>query len=117
MSILGDWRIFRKHGDQLPDNFGVSWVSGVYGPETIAHVQGAWQLYEHSGNTTFLQQAYTFYKHLFWDGIGGRHWLYAYDSGGNNGDKTMIFLYHLHSALSEQDGGCAGLPRGRGALE
>ena len=49
----------------------MSWVSGVYGPETIAHVQGAWQLYEHSGNTTFLQQAYTFYKQLFWDGIGG----------------------------------------------
>ena len=94
MSILGDGRIFRKHGDQLPDNFGVSWVSGVYGPETIAHVQGAWQLYEHSGNTTFLRQAYTFYKQLFWDGIGGRHWLYAYDSGGNNENKTKQLYFH-----------------------
>ena len=115
---MGDGRILRKHGDQLPDNFGVSWVSGVYGPETIAHVQGAWQLYEHSGNTTFLRQAYTFYKQLFWDGIGGRHWLYAYDSGGNNENKTIVFSFCLiHSALSEQDGGSAGLPRGRCALE
>ena len=27
-------------GDHLPDNFGIDWVSGVYGPEAIAHVQG-----------------------------------------------------------------------------
>ena len=62
----------------------MSWVSGVYGSSTIAHVQGAWQVYEHSGNLTFLQEAYTFYKELFWDGIGGKHWLYAYDSGTNS---------------------------------
>ena len=31
---------YRRDGDHLPDNFGVDWVSGVYGPETIAHVQG-----------------------------------------------------------------------------
>ena len=38
------------------------------------------QTYQHSGNTTFLQLAYQFYKELFWDGISGKHWLYAYDS-------------------------------------
>ena len=28
----------------------------------------------------YLQQAYDFYKSLFWDGFGGRHFYYAYDS-------------------------------------
>ena len=70
-----------RREDTLPDNFGVSWVSGVYGASTIAHVQGAWQVYQHSGNKTFLEKSYQFYKDLFWDGIGGKHWLYAYDSG------------------------------------
>lgn len=66
--------------EQLPDNFGIDWASGVYGPETIAHVIGAFQIYEHSGNLTFLSNAYEFYKELFWEKIGGNHWLYAYDS-------------------------------------
>ena len=57
------------------------YLSGVYGPSTVAHIQGAWQIYQHSGNKTFLEQSYQFYKELFWDGIGSKHWLYAYDSG------------------------------------
>jgi hypothetical protein len=48
-----------------------NWVSGVFGSNAIAHVIGAWQIYEHSGNKTFLAQAYHFYTKLFWDGIGG----------------------------------------------
>lgn len=28
---------YRK-GSNLPDNFGIDWVSGCYGPETIVHV-------------------------------------------------------------------------------
>ena len=70
---------YRK-GEQLPDNFGTTWGSGVYGPEMIAHIVGAWQIYEHSGNKTFLGKAYDFYKELFWDNIGGNHWNYGYDS-------------------------------------
>jgi len=70
---------YRKD-DQLPDNFGIDWSSGCYGPETIAHVIGAWQIFEHSGNMTYLAQAYDFYKTLFWDGISGNHFGYAYDS-------------------------------------
>jgi len=64
----------------LPDNFGTTWASGCYGPEAIAHVIGAWQIYEHSGNLTYLNKTYDFYKRLFWDKIDGLHWGYAYDS-------------------------------------
>jgi hypothetical protein len=69
-----------RRKDQLPDNFGTTWASGCYGPEMIAHVIGACQVFEHSGNRTFLAEAYAFYKELFWDGISGNHFLYAYDS-------------------------------------
>ena len=69
-----------RQGDWLPDNFGLTWTSNLYGPEVIAHVIGAWQIYEHSGNTTFLAHAYQFYKALFWDGIRGMHFGYGYDS-------------------------------------
>ena len=44
------------------------------------HVIGACQIYEHSGNMTFLNLSYAFYKELFWDGIGGMVWGYGYDS-------------------------------------
>ena len=71
---------FKNEHNALPDNFGIDWVSGVYGSETIAHVIGAWQTYQHSGNQTFLALAYDFYKDLFWDGIYGKVWFYAYDS-------------------------------------
>jgi len=66
--------------DQLPDNFGVNWASGVYGPSTIAHVLGAWQIFEHSADIHFLEQSYQFYKELYWEAINGKHWLYAYDA-------------------------------------
>ena len=72
---------FRQNGDQLPDNFGVDWVSGVYGASAVAHPQGAWQIYQHSGNKTFLEKSYQFYKDLYWEAINGGHWFYAYDSG------------------------------------
>lgn len=41
---------------------------------------GAWQIYEHSGNQTFLIKSYEFYKELFWDGIGGKHFGYGYQA-------------------------------------
>ena len=41
---------------------------------------GAWQIYEHSGNQTFLAKSYEFYKELFWDGIGGKHFGYGYQA-------------------------------------
>ena len=31
-----------------------TWASNCYGGETIGHVIGACQIYEHSGNKTFL---------------------------------------------------------------
>ena len=65
---------------RLPDNFGIDWVSGVYGYEVIGHVLGAWHIFEHSGNLTSLEKSYEFYKELFWDGIGGKLFGYAYDS-------------------------------------
>ena len=69
-----------RDGSQLPDNFGIDWVSGMYGSEAISQVKGVWQIYEHSGNKTFLAQAYHFYTKLFWDGIDGKHFGYAYDA-------------------------------------
>ena len=32
---------YRDFGDQLPDNFGIDWASGVYGPSAIGHVLGS----------------------------------------------------------------------------
>ena len=69
-----------RHKDQLPDNFGIEWSSGCYGPEAVGHVIGAWQIYEHSGNRTFLAKAYDLYKTLFWDGISDLSFGYGYDS-------------------------------------
>ena len=69
-----------RDGPNLPDNFGIDWVSGVYGPSFIAHVIGAWEIFEHSGNMTYLSEAYNLYKELLWDKIGGKHWMLAYDS-------------------------------------
>jgi hypothetical protein len=69
-----------RNGSKLPDNFGIDWASGVYGGEAISHVIGAWQIYEHSSNRTFLEKSYEFYKELFWDGIDGKHFGYAYES-------------------------------------
>lgn len=69
-----------RQQSQLPDNFGIDWASGCYGPETIVHVQGAWKIYEHSGNLTFLNLSYAFYKELFWDGGVGGTFGYEYDS-------------------------------------
>ena len=71
---------FKNEFGELPDNFGIDWVSGVYGGSTIAHAIGAWQIFEHSGNTTFLAKSYEFYKQLFWDGIRNKVWGYAYDA-------------------------------------
>ena len=71
---------YRNEFGELPDNFGIDWVSGVYGGSAVAHPIGAWQIFEHSGNTTFLAKAYEFYKELFWDGIRNKMWGYAYDA-------------------------------------
>jgi hypothetical protein len=42
----------------ISDNKGIGWHSGAYGPETSEHVLGAWQIYEHTGDTNFLREAY-----------------------------------------------------------
>ena len=52
----------------LSDNKGRSWHSGAYGGETSEHVKGAWQIYEHTGDTDFLRQCYEgHFRTLFWD--------------------------------------------------
>ena len=94
---------YRADGNKLPDNFGIDWVSGVYGASTIAHVQGAWQIYEHSGNLTFLQKSYEFYKELYWDGIGD-HFFYAYDSGKITLDifqALVLLMFPIASSLPQ----------------
>ncbi len=53
------------------DNMGKAWLcSDCPGPAT-GHVQGAWQVYQHTGDLTFLQKAYHFYKELMWQRIPG----------------------------------------------
>ena len=69
-----------RRRDWLPDNFGISWTSNLYGPSAIAHVIGACQIYEHSSNITFLQHAYDFYKRLYWNEIRGMFFGMAFDA-------------------------------------
>ena len=69
--VLDSWNLtlpFRR-GNMLPDNFGLGWTSDLYGNEVVNHVQGACQIYEHSGNLTFLREAYSFYSELYKDGF------------------------------------------------
>ena len=52
----------------LSDNKGTTWHSGAYGPETSEHVLGAWQIYQHTGDITFLKSCYEdHFAKLFWD--------------------------------------------------
>ena len=57
-------------GPGIPANFGTTWVSGSRSTNAVAHIPGAWKIYEHSGNKTFLSLAYDFYRELNWDEIG-----------------------------------------------
>jgi hypothetical protein len=54
------------------DNLGIGWYSGLWGAVT-AHVEGAWQIYEHSGDIAYLQEVYDFYKGLMWRAIRGMY--------------------------------------------
>lgn len=50
----------------VPDNMGQMWNSGLFGGfHHGAHACGAWQIYQHSGDLTFLTEAYTFFDNLF----------------------------------------------------
>ena len=52
----------------LSDNKGTTWHSGAYGTETSEHVLGAWQIYQHTGDITFLKSCYEdHFAKLFWD--------------------------------------------------
>jgi len=58
-----------NRGSELPDNFGQDWGSAIFGPEACNHVLGAFDIFEHSGDHSYLAQAYSFYKSLFWDNM------------------------------------------------
>lgn len=52
----------------LSDNKGVSWHSGAYGGEASEHVKGAWQIYQHTGDSAFLKECYQgHFRELFWE--------------------------------------------------
>ncbi|MAQ88291.1 MAG: hypothetical protein CMM03_00365 [Rhodopirellula sp.] len=52
----------------LSDNKGISWHSGAYGGETSEHIRGAWQIYQHTGDVTFLKKCYEgHFRKLFWE--------------------------------------------------
>lgn len=75
------WKHLTKNGRyrELPnglrmiaDNKGTAWHSGAYGPETSEHVLGAWQIYEHTGDTEFLKQCYEdHFERLFRNHLSG----------------------------------------------
>lgn len=66
----------------LPDNFGIDWNSTVFGgPSGIAHIPQAWQIFEHSGDTAFLADAYLFYSRLYPEKFYGMHWGFGYNAG------------------------------------
>ena len=60
------------------DNMGIGWYSGLWGSVT-AHVEGAWKIYEHSGDLSFLTDTYNFYKALMWQSMPGV-WGYEYSA-------------------------------------
>ena len=60
------------------DNMGIGWYSGLWGQVT-SHVEGAWKIYEHSGDISFLNDTYSFYKALMWQSIPGV-WGYEYSA-------------------------------------
>lgn len=55
----------------LSDNKGIAWHSGAYGGETTEHVLGAWQIFEHTGDKSFLKSCYEgHFRKLFWKQLG-----------------------------------------------
>ena len=52
---------FRETGNGhrlISDNKGTTWHSGAYGGETVEHILGAWQIYQHTGDVEFLRACY-----------------------------------------------------------
>ena len=52
---------FRETGNghrMISDNKGTTWHSGAYGGETVEHILGAWQIYQHTGDVEFLKDCY-----------------------------------------------------------
>ncbi|GMH95247.1 hypothetical protein TrST_g1348 [Triparma strigata] len=68
--------------NMLPDNFGIDWGSAIFGNEVNLHIIGALEIFEHSGDREFLQQAYNFYKSLYWSDMFwvGNCFQMAYDA-------------------------------------
>ena len=62
----------------MPDNKGIAWYSPVWGA-TTEHVIGAWQIYQHTGDVSFLHDCYDeYFRVLFQDGMLP-HWGCHYD--------------------------------------
>ncbi len=57
----GHFRRYPNGAIALADTKGTTWHSGVYGLELSEHVLGAWQIYRHTGDTTFLRDCYEGY--------------------------------------------------------
>jgi len=79
---------------KVPDNMGQAWNSGLFGGNHHwQHACGAWQIYKHSGDESFLQQSYTFFDNL------------ATHAGGVYGENfdASICLGKMASALGLPD--------------
>lgn len=70
---------YARRGGALPDNKGIAWYSPVWGT-TTEHVLGAWQIYEHTGDTRFVHDCYDdYFRELFKEGMHS-HWGCHYDA-------------------------------------
>ena len=58
-----------EDGYSLPETFGKAWRSPIYTPCLVGHIEPVWRIYQHSGDQSFLQELYPFYREVFWDGI------------------------------------------------
>jgi hypothetical protein len=73
------------------DNMGQAWYSGLEG-SLAGHVVGAWKIYEHSGDESFLQEVYAFYRALMWNSIPGL-WGYEYAAADRLSRMASILGY------------------------
>jgi hypothetical protein len=83
---------FAGPGGNLPDNMGQTWHSGIYGA-TTDHPNGAWEIYERTGDTNFLADCYApYFKPLFWSGIN-EHFGYMFNTSSNLSKMALTLGY------------------------
>ena len=80
---------FAREGGSLPDNKGIAWFSPVWGT-TTEHVNGAWQIYRHTGDEQFVRDCYDdYFRELFKNGMHS-HWGCHYDAAEHLREMALL---------------------------